>query len=190
MLSQPATSIFLKTKEPKAGKWVSEAIGQDRDRAHERDAFRRHPRRPKFHPRPADRAVGDGVGDFRTGRSARLHEVWATTSRIFRFHLSSSGTTRRRSIPRVVEGRQTHLRPKECHWRCAGSARRTSVDLDRDPEPDIDRALPVENETDRTDRGRTCRERRSRRSRRTPQTNDELDDDKQLAQPSFHFDRA
>jgi type IV secretory pathway TraG/TraD family ATPase VirD4 len=27
MLSQPSTSIFLKTKEPKAGKWISEAIG-------------------------------------------------------------------------------------------------------------------------------------------------------------------
>jgi type IV secretory pathway TraG/TraD family ATPase VirD4 len=28
MLSQPSTSIYLKTKEPKAGKWISEAIGQ------------------------------------------------------------------------------------------------------------------------------------------------------------------
>jgi type IV secretory pathway TraG/TraD family ATPase VirD4 len=27
MLSQPSTSIYLKTKEPKAGKWISEAIG-------------------------------------------------------------------------------------------------------------------------------------------------------------------
>jgi hypothetical protein len=27
MLSQPSTSIWLKTKEPKAGKWISEAIG-------------------------------------------------------------------------------------------------------------------------------------------------------------------
>ena len=28
MLSQPATKIFLKTKEPKAGEWVSDAIGK------------------------------------------------------------------------------------------------------------------------------------------------------------------
>jgi type IV secretory pathway TraG/TraD family ATPase VirD4 len=28
MLSQPSTSIYLKTKEPKAGKWISEAVGQ------------------------------------------------------------------------------------------------------------------------------------------------------------------
>src|SRR5260370_4847380 len=28
MLSQPATSIFLKTKEPNAGEWVSKAIGK------------------------------------------------------------------------------------------------------------------------------------------------------------------
>ena len=28
MLSQPATKIFLRTTEPKAAKWVSEAIGE------------------------------------------------------------------------------------------------------------------------------------------------------------------
>ena len=28
MLSQPSTSIFLKTKEPKAGEWISNAIGK------------------------------------------------------------------------------------------------------------------------------------------------------------------
>jgi type IV secretory pathway TraG/TraD family ATPase VirD4 len=28
MLSQPATNIWLKTKEPKAGQWVSESIGK------------------------------------------------------------------------------------------------------------------------------------------------------------------
>jgi hypothetical protein len=28
MLSQPATSIYLKTKEPKAGEWISNAIGK------------------------------------------------------------------------------------------------------------------------------------------------------------------
>ena len=28
MLSQPATKIFLRTTEPRAAKWVSEAIGE------------------------------------------------------------------------------------------------------------------------------------------------------------------
>jgi len=31
MLSQPATKIFLRTTEPRAAKWVSEAIGEGRD---------------------------------------------------------------------------------------------------------------------------------------------------------------
>ena len=130
MLSQPATKIYLKTKEPKAGKWVSEAIGQDRDRAHEGDALRRHARRQEFHARPADRAVGDGVGDFRTGRPPRLHEDTATTSRISRFqYLDVPGNQRDVRSQRVVEGRQTHLRPKhECHWRCGAGEQRSSRD--------------------------------------------------------------
>lgn len=33
MLSQPATKIFLRTTEPKAPKWVSEAIGTSRSSA-------------------------------------------------------------------------------------------------------------------------------------------------------------
>ena len=53
MLSQPATSVWLTTKEPNAGEWVSEVHRQSRDRAAARDALRRHPRRTQLHHRPA-----------------------------------------------------------------------------------------------------------------------------------------
>ncbi len=45
MLSQPATNIWLKTKEPKAGQWGQRVHRQSGDRAHEGNPLRRLPLR-------------------------------------------------------------------------------------------------------------------------------------------------
>jgi type IV secretory pathway TraG/TraD family ATPase VirD4 len=45
MLSQPSTSIYLNTKKPKAGQWVS----QSRGRANEGNPFRWVPVRAELH---------------------------------------------------------------------------------------------------------------------------------------------
>ena len=121
MLSQPATSIFLKTKEPKAEQVGQRSHRSDRDRALEGDALRRHPHRPEFRARPADRAAGYGVGDFRARRSTRLHEIRELRHELF---VPVSRYSGRPGGFRCAsdEGRQTHFRPKERQGR-RGAAR-------------------------------------------------------------------
>ena len=85
MLSQPATSIFLKTKEPKAGEWVSKAIGKveiermkethfDGSRSGRNFALDR-----QIEPVVMESEIS-GLPDLPC-----LHEVWETTSPASRF---------------------------------------------------------------------------------------------------------
>ncbi len=65
MLSQPATNIFLKTTEPKAAEWVSNAIGKveiERLRETHFDGSRSG---KNFTSRPADGAACYGFGNLR-----------------------------------------------------------------------------------------------------------------------------
>ena len=75
MMSQPATKIFLRTTEPRAAKWVSEAIGEveiERLRETHYDGSRQ---REKLRARPADRTAGHALGNLWPERSAGLFEI-------------------------------------------------------------------------------------------------------------------
>ncbi len=75
MLSQPATSVWLKTKEPKAGEWVSKFIGKvevERLRETHFDGTRAGQELPA---RPASRAACVGVRNLRPRRPSRLYEI-------------------------------------------------------------------------------------------------------------------
>ena len=61
MLSQPATSVWLTTKEPNAGEWVIEIHRQGRNRAAARNPLRRHTGRTQLRARAPGRAAGNGV---------------------------------------------------------------------------------------------------------------------------------
>ncbi len=63
MLSQPATKIFMKTAEPKAAEWISEAIGKVEIERLKRDEVRWLKIRQELHRGTSDRASCDGFGD-------------------------------------------------------------------------------------------------------------------------------
>jgi hypothetical protein len=63
------------------------------------------------------------------------------------------------------------------------------VDLDQDSEPEPTRASQFENETDQPTREELAASADPDAPEDTVE-DDELDEDKQLTQPSFHFDRA
>src|SRR5438105_4769042 len=72
MLSQPATKIFLRTTEPRAAKWVSDAHRRGGDRAPPRNALRRFSGGEEFCARSTDRTLSDAIRDFRSRRPARI----------------------------------------------------------------------------------------------------------------------
>ena len=70
MLSQPATKIYLKTKEPKAGEWVSKGIGKVEIERMKETHFDGSRSGRNF---TLDRQIeprGDGVGNLRACRTA------------------------------------------------------------------------------------------------------------------------
>ena len=75
MLSQPATKIFMKTAEPKAAEWISEAIGKVEIERLKETKFDGTRIRTELHPGPSDRTACHGLRDYRLGRPPRVFEA-------------------------------------------------------------------------------------------------------------------
>jgi hypothetical protein len=85
MLSQPATKIFLRTTEPRAAKWVSEAIGEIEIERLRETHYDGSTRGTQLRARPPDGTACPAVRDLGSRRLARLSSNMATMSRAFRF---------------------------------------------------------------------------------------------------------
>ena len=182
MLSQPATSIYLKTKEPRAGKWVSEAIGQIEIERMKETHFDGTRAGRNF---TLDRQIEPLVMESEISGLEDLHAYMKYGNYVTNFsfpYLDVPGN-QETFDPRRIEGRQTHLRSKESslalrRWRTALPARTRSGygsrPGGREPTPTREE-LAASADPDAPE---------------DTVEDDELDEDKQLTQPSFHFDRA
>jgi Type IV secretion-system coupling protein DNA-binding domain len=180
MLSQPATSIYLKTKEPRAGKWVSEAIGQIEIERMKETHFDGTRAGRNF---TLDRQIEPLVMESEISGLEDLHAYMKYGNYVTNFsfpYLDISGN-QETFDPRILKGDKLIFDPKNV----TGAAALPSsvpagpqVDMDQDPEPE---ATPTEEELVAS------------ADPDAPEDSievDELDEDKELTQPSFHFDRA
>ena len=120
MLSQPATSIFLKTKEPKAGKWVSEAIGKIEIERMKETHFDGTRTGRNF---ALDRQIEPLVMESEISGLEDLHAYMKYGNYVTNFSFPLSRYSGRPGGIRCAraEGRQTHLRPKERQGRCGAA---------------------------------------------------------------------
>jgi hypothetical protein len=191
MLSQPATSIFLKTKEPKAGKWVSEAIGQIEIERMKETHFDGTRTGRNF---ALDRQIEPLVMESEISGLEDLHAYMKYGNYVtnFSFPFLDIPGDQEAFDARVMNGDKLTFDPKNVKGAAAlpdrtPVARR--VDLDEDPEPEADRTTQVERKVDEPIEEELTTSADPDAPEGTAD-NDELDDDMQLTQPSFHFDRA
>ena len=104
MLSQPATSVWLTTKEPKAGQWVSEVHRQSRSRTAARDALRWHTRRTELQ---LDRQVEPLVLESEISGLADLHAFMKYQNYVTRFSFPYF------DMPVVANGFELRERPDD-----------------------------------------------------------------------------
>ena len=114
MLSQPATKIFLKTTEPKAAEWVSNAIGKveiERVRETHFDGSRHG------HNFTIDRQVEPLVLDSEISGLADRHAFLKLGNHVARFSFAFSDipATQVAFIPRSLEGDDLDFDPKTLH---------------------------------------------------------------------------
>ncbi len=187
MLSQPATKIFLKTTEPKAAEWVSNAIGKVEIERMKETHFDGSRSGRNF---TIDRQVEPLVMDSEISGLDDRHAFLKLGNSVARFHFEYMDVPKAAAsfIPREVEDDELGFDP---HTLTPHGIRSQVpiVDLDQDPEPEPTRASQFENEADQP----TEEELAASTDPDAPEDTvdeDELDEDERLAQPSFHFDRA
>jgi type IV secretory pathway TraG/TraD family ATPase VirD4 len=187
MLSQPATKIFLKTTEPKAAEWVSNAIGKVEIERMKETHFDGSRSGRNF---TIDRQVEPLVMDSEISGLDDRHAFLKLGNSVARFHFDYMDVPKAAAsfIPRQVEDDELGFDP---HTLTPHAERRRSskVDLDRDPDTDPIRPIQVENEVDQPTQEELVAS-ADPDTREDTVDDDELDQDGQLAQPSFHFDRA
>jgi Type IV secretion-system coupling protein DNA-binding domain len=189
MLSQPATSIYLKTKEPRAGKWVSESIGQIEIERMKETHFDGTRAGRNF---TLDRQIEPLVMESEISGLEDLHGYMKYGNYVTNFsfpYLDVPGN-QETFDPRVLKGDKLTFDPKNVTGAAALGDRAPAgpqVDLDQDSEPT--RGALVENEADQPTREELAASADPDAPEDTVE-DDELDEDKQLTQPSFHFDRA
>ena len=186
MLSQPATKIFLKTTEPKAAEWVSNAIGKVEIERMKETHFDGSRSGRNF---TIDRQVEPLVMDSEISGLDDRHAFLKLGNSVARFHFDYMDVPKGAAsfIPRQVEDDELGFDP---HTLTPYGERPQApeVDLDHDPKPHPFGAQ-VEDDADQP----TEEELSSSVDPDPPEDtvdDDELDQDERLAQPSFHFDRA
>ena len=76
MLSQPATKVFFKTSEPRAAKWISDAIGEiEVERLKESRSMGLLRQQEVVCDGDRHQAARHGLGNLRAGTVARLHQA-------------------------------------------------------------------------------------------------------------------
>jgi hypothetical protein len=150
MLSQPATSIFLKTKEPKAGRWVSEAIGQIEIERMKETHFDGTRAGRNF---ALDRQIEPLVMVSEISGLEDLHAYMKYGNYVtnFSFPFLDMPGDEKAFDARVLKVDKLTFDPKNVEGAAALPDRTRVaplVDLDEDPEPQTDRAAHVESEVD------------------------------------------
>jgi type IV secretory pathway TraG/TraD family ATPase VirD4 len=187
MLSQPATKIFLKTTEPKAAEWVSNAIGKVEIERMKETHFDGSRSVRNF---TIDRQIEPLVMDSEISGLDDRHAFLKLGNSVARFHFDYMDVPKAAAsfIPREVEDDELGFDPETLtpHGK---RPQAPTVDLDQDPEPAPTRTYQFENDADQP----TEQELPANANPDAPEDavdEDELDEDERLAQPSFHFDRA
>jgi hypothetical protein len=150
MLSQPATKIFLKTTEPKAAEWVSNAIGKIEIERMKETHFDGSRCGKNF---TIDRQVEPLVMDSEISGLENRHAFLKLGNNVARFHFEYMDVpqTTPGFVPRKVEDDALTFDPKTLIQKAAPPVA-PGIDLEADaPVPPSEPAAPVQAEEDETE---------------------------------------
>ena len=149
MLSQPATKIFLKTTEPKAAEWVSNAIGKVEVERMKETHFDGSRSGKNF---SLDRQTEPLVMDSEISGLENRHAFLKLGNNVARFHFEYMDLPQSTPgfVPRKVEDDELPFDPKTLKSRINAVSTAPDVDLEAET-PEADAEEPTEEELDNVD---------------------------------------